>query len=174
MLAWGQASYQPVSWDALTSGQAKLGLVRLWGRYLPFADYQGLVRGVLTDGSYSLRVEGSVFDWRPTVGEYIEVWGRLERGQQSYVLHFYNGRELGQNRQPRPTPSLSAGVHLSLVLKVTLGGNLPHPFYQGVTEDGQVFTLPGYQGSAGVVCLQGTVQPLGKGWALADAKPCAP
>lgn len=167
-------TYRTLDWSDLARGDAMLGLVRVSGRYLPLADYQELIRGVLTNGRYALRVEGAVFDWRPAAGAWVEVWGELKRDEMGYLLHVHNGRDfLDEGREPRPTPPLREGDRLQLWLNVSLGGSLPFARVTGVTEDGVVFTLPpDYHGPWRVVCLEGTLESLGNGWRLQNPKPC--
>lgn len=172
-MALGRDSHQPLAWEALARGEAGPGLVRISGCYLAFADYEALVRGVLAQGPYALRVEGEVFDWKPTPGSWVEFWGALERNSQGYLLRFHNGRGLGESRAPRPAPvsRQRAGVWL----KVRQTGSAPFPVAVGTAEDGTVFYLPAdYHGPWGVVCLEGQLAPLGNGWSMRDVTPCEP
>ncbi|WNG33032.1 hypothetical protein F0U60_04920 [Archangium minus] len=167
--------YRSFSWDALAKGQAGSGLVRVTGRYMPYAEYTDLVRGVLTYGRFALRVEGSAFDWTPKPGENVEFWGLLESDEQGPLLRFHNGRPTRDTRRaPSPMPELTAGAQVRLKLRVSEAGSNPLPVATGVTEDGRSVMLPkDYAGPFGVVCLQGTVAPLGNNFALSEPTPCA-
>ncbi len=171
-----QAPYPPLDWNALAQGRVSAGPVRVTGRYLPFAAHTELVRGVLAQGNFALRVEGSSFDWMPKAGEQVELWGQLETDERGPLLRFHNGRPTKDKRRaPRATAELKAGERARLWLRVTTGGSEPFPVSTGVTEDGRTLTLPAsYPGPFGVVvCLEGMVGPLGNGFALRDAVPCA-
>jgi hypothetical protein len=174
-VACGQeGTYLPGSWDALVRGEAEPGLVRIRGRYLPFADYQELVRGVLGHGRHALRVEGEVFDWKPQEGAWVEFWGELQRDAEGYLLRFHNGRSLGDlSRAPRPTPDLVLGKTVQIWLKVRRTGSEPFPMAMGTTEDGKVFALPpDYEGPWETVCLEGMIGALGKFWSLQGVTLC--
>lgn len=132
-------------------------VVHVTGFYKADNASQELVRGTLETSRGDLRVEGVVFDWVPQDGELMELWGRLEPQDEGAILKFYNGRNLGEDRFARPTPALSAGDTAELYLKISEGGSLPLTVTQGITEDQQVFTLPGYEGPMGVQCVSGTV-----------------
>ncbi|QRK12030.1 hypothetical protein JQX13_19485 [Archangium violaceum] len=170
-----QSPYRAFSWDALARGQAGSGPVRVTGRYMPYAEYSDLVRGVLVSGRFALRVEGPSFDWTPKPGEYVELWGQLESDAQGPLLRFHNGRPTRDTRRaPSPMPELTAGQQVRLKLRVSEGGANPFPNAQGVTEDGRNVMLPkDYAGPFGVVCLQGTVASLGNGFVLNEPTPCA-
>jgi hypothetical protein len=175
LLGWGQeGTYLPVPWDALVRDDAETGLVRIRGRYLPFEDYQELVRGVLVYGRHALRVDGEVFDWRPQEGAWVEFWGELQRDAEGYLLHFHNGRRLGDlNRAPRPTPQPVLGKRARIWLKVRRTGSEPFPLTMGTTEDGKVFFLsPDYEGPWETVCLEGIIGTLGKFWSLQGVTLC--
>ncbi len=161
---------------ALARGTAPTGLVSVRGIYLPFADYQELVRGVVTQGDYALRVEGEIFDWRPRAGSYVEFWGELARDEHGYLLLYHNGRGMLElERKPRPTPALAPGAEVTLWLKTAPSGSLPYLLASGRSEDGVVFFLPpDYDGPWGPTCLHGTLQPLNGSWHLQRAKPCPP
>lgn len=177
LLAAAPAStpYRPLGWEALARGQAGSGLVRVTGRYLPYAEYSDQVRGVLALERFALRVEGPSFDWVPRPGERVELWGQLESDDKGPVLRFHNGRPTRDARRaPNPTPELTAGQPVRLKLRVSEGGGSPFPMASGVTEDGRRVMLPrDYKGPFGVVCLQGTVAALGNGFALSEPTPCA-
>lgn len=161
---------------ALARGHAPAGLASVRGIYLPFADYQELVRGVVTQGDYALRVEGKVFDWRPRPGSYVEFWGELVRDESGYLLVFHNGRSMLElERKPRPTPALSPGAEVTLWLKTAPTGSLPYPLASGRSEDGVIFFLPNdYGGPWGLTCLHGVLQPLNGSWSLQQTRPCPP
>ncbi len=148
------AGYLPVTVDEVARGQAEPGLVRVWGRYLPFGPYTQLVRGVLASGRFALRLEGQVFDFNPPPGAYIEVWGDLVREGPFWTLRFHNARLPGDDRTPRPAAGLSVGGPVRVWLKVyQAGGEIPQTV--GRSEDGLGFVLPGYSGPFGVQCLEG-------------------
>ena len=170
-----EPSYQAFDWSSLAQGQVKPGLVRASGCYLAHADFSELVRGVLSDGRYALRVEGPSFDWMPKAGECgVEFWGLLEQDERGPVLRFHNGRRADDTRRaPRPMPTLVQGRKTRLWLQVAKTGSIPFPMTTGTTEDGRSIQLPGaWRGPMGFVCLEGTVGTLGRGFALRDPVPC--
>lgn len=178
-----QSPYRMMSWSTVARDDAAPGLVRLSGRYLPYARGQGVVRGVLASDRFALRVEGEVSDWAPRAGEAVELWGALERDERGLLLlRFHSGRRQGDTRRrpgaPPTPPSSSApqGPTTRLWLRVTQTGSEPLPMNTGVTEDGQRYTLPpAYAGPFGEwVCLEGTVGTLGQGRTLRDPRPCPP
>jgi hypothetical protein len=169
------APYRPLGWAALAKGQAGSGLVRVTGRYQPYAEYSEQVRGVLTQNGFALRVEGASFDWMPKPGENVEFWGLLESDEKGPVLRFHNGRSTWDARRaPNPTPELTVGQPVRLKLRVSEGGSTPFPLASGITEDGRsVMLSKDYKGPFGVVCLQGSVAALGNGFVLSEPTPCA-
>lgn len=152
-------TYANLDWDDLATGQVEAGLVTVRGRYLPHANFTALIRGVVSDTSHSLRVEGEVFDWQPQAGDFVAFWGRLEKDSEGYILHFHNGRELLDNtRQPRPMREPQTGQRIQVFLNVETLGTARNLKIVGKREDGVLFELPqDYAGEYGFVCLEATV-----------------
>ncbi|QRN95059.1 hypothetical protein JRI60_39165 [Archangium violaceum] len=169
-----ETAYRPLDLSTLAQGQPAPGLVRVSGRYLAEAGFSELVRGVVSNDRYALRVEGQAFDWTPKAGELVELWGLLQVDERGSVLRFHNGRRSDDaSRAPRPSPALAEGQRTRLWLKVTEGGASPFPLKTGTTEDGRSVMLPAsYRGPFGLVCLQGTLGTLGRGFALREPSPC--
>lgn len=167
--------YQPVLLEQIAGGAAP-EYVRVWGHFHPDRQSRALVSGQLGDGTHSLRIEGTVFDWRPQRGQMVEMWGQLERTTTGNRLRFHNGRSLHEARHPRPTPVLQEGAEVSLWLKVTETGSQPYPMRQGTAEDRRVFFLQGYEGRPGLVCVSGSLafleRPIGSQAVLREAKEC--
>ncbi len=163
------AGYLPVTVEEVARGRVGPGLVRLWGRYLPFGDYTGLVRGVLASNRYALPLEGQVFDFSPPPGAYLEVWGELVQKEGTWLLRFHNGRLPRDDRGPRPAAWLREGEVQVWLRVYQAGGGIPETV--GVSEDGLAFFLPGYSGPYGVQCLVGRLE-LGPPRALKEVRAC--
>ena len=155
LFSWGLA-YTPLELSAAADAETPRK-VRVQGRYTADRDPVALVRGTLSNGDASLRVEGTVFDWRPQSGTPVDLWGVLEPRPGGPVLVVHNGRDPGDSRRPRPAPKLAEGERVSVWLQVTTGGTAARPVPQGVSEDRVAFLLPDYAGPPGVACVTGEV-----------------
>lgn len=155
LASWGLA-YTPLELNALPDAETPQK-VRVQGLYTADRETTALVRGTLLNGTATLRVEGTVFDWRPRSGTPVDLWGVLEGRPGGPVLIFHNGRNPGDSRRPRPTPELVDGERVSVWLQVTTGGTALRPVRQGVSEDRTAFLLPDYEGPSGLVCVTGEV-----------------
>ncbi len=160
--------YRPVSVAEVALGRAPTGRVRVFGRYLAFFPTTQAVDGVLAGPRYALLLEGEVFDRRPEPGRYLEVWGELVRGRRGFLLRFHNFRYPNENRRPRPAGLAVGGTGAVWLRVYPVAGPGEPP--AGVSEDRQVFRLPGYRGPFGVVCLIVTRKAAG---ILTDARPCS-
>lgn len=174
LASWGLA-YTPLELSTLANPETPQK-VRVQGLYTADRDTIALVRGTLSSGNATLRVEGTVFDWKPQSGTPVDLWGVLEERAGEPVLVFHNGRNPGDDRRPRPTPELAEGEQVEVWLQVTTGGTAPQPIMQGVSEDRVAFLLPGYEGLTGLVCVTGGVTYLSvlgtQRPALTGPKPC--
>ena len=174
LLSWGFA-YSPLELSTLANLETPQK-VRVQGLYTADRETTALIRGVVSSGTVTLPVEGTVFDWRPQSGTPVDLWGVLEERPSGPVLIFHNGRNPGDDRRPRPTPELVEGETVTVWLQVTTAGSAPAPIMQGVSEDRITFLLPRYEGSTGLVCVTGDVTFLSvlgtQRPALTNARPC--
>lgn len=174
LASWG-AAYTPLELSALPDAPTPQR-VRVQGRYTADRDTVALVQGTVSSGNVTLRVEGTVFDWRPRSGTPVDLWGVLERRGGEPVLVFHNGRSPGDDRRPRPTPELTERERVAVWLQVTTGGTALEPIMQGVSEDRVAFLLPHYEGPTGLICVSGNVTYLSvlgtRRPALTDSRPC--
>ncbi len=162
------SGYRPVTVAEVVAGRAREGRVVIVGRYLSFFPATRSVEGVLAGARYAVVLEGEVFDRRPEPGRVLEVWGELLETARGPRLRFHNFRYPGEDRRPRPA-DLAVGETGAVWLRVyPVAGPGEPP--AGISEDRQVFRLPGYRGPFGVVCLIVTRKAAG---ILTDARPCS-
>lgn len=155
LLSWS-AAYTPLELSAAAAPETPQK-VRVQGLYTAARETVALIRGTVSVGDATLRVEGTVFDWTPQSGTPVDIWGVLEERPGGPVLVFHNGRDVGDERRPRPTPELLEGETVAVWLQVTTGGTTVSPVVQGVSEDRIAFLLPRYEGPTGLVCVAGDV-----------------
>lgn len=150
--------YLKVSVDSLARDPARHmdALVLTQGRYDPAGGRRLFVEGhVIGPTGTRVRVAGPVFDWIPTAGVVIEVWGRMRQDAAGPYLEFYNGRELGdEGRRPRVTPA-AVGRPVVVVARLRQVGSEPFIHWILETEDRKTVQVlsfpPGFEPLAGII-----------------------
>ncbi|MCA9836222.1 MAG: hypothetical protein KC422_04885 [Trueperaceae bacterium] len=148
------------------------GYVSLTGFYETNKSFSNRIEGKLSWGDYSLEVRGGKFDWLPPGGHWVVLWGELKQDEGQVYLNFHNGHPLLEPRDPRPAPERVLGERISVWLTVSMGGSSSRLFYQGLSEDRQLFILDNYQGKLGLQCLTGVELSATLGRRLGDIRPC--
>jgi hypothetical protein len=122
----------------------------------------------LEDGGVRLPILGPVFDWEPSPGQRIDVWGVLRRDRASgeLFLDFFNGRTAGDHRRaPRLVPAFRVGRTAWLVGRLRQTGSEPFVRWILVLEDRTEVDLLGdppseFTTMSGVlVQIQGRIEP---------------